>query len=128
MTGEEKDKGGRPPFKITQEIIEKVEGLAAQGLIDVEIASVIGCHISTLSLKKKQFSKFSEAIKRGKHKWTDEVTNALFEKAKTGDNTAMIFYLKCRAGWRETDDSRQQEDPKPLNITINTVDSSVRRD
>ena len=93
---------GRPPFEITPKIIQQVEALAAQGLTDEEISLVIGCANSTLSLKKKQFSEFSDAIKRGKAKGIATISNALFQNAKAGDNTSMIFYLKCQAKWRDT--------------------------
>jgi hypothetical protein len=43
---------------------------------------------------------FLDAIKRGEAMGIEEVTNALFENATLErDNTAIIFYLKNRAGW-----------------------------
>jgi hypothetical protein len=42
-----------------------------------------------------------EAIKRGKGKGIQAVTNVLYNKALEGDNTSMIFYLKNRAGWQD---------------------------
>ena len=43
---------------------------------------------------------FLDAIKRGEALGIEEVTNALFENATLErDNTAIIFYLKNRAGW-----------------------------
>jgi TorA maturation chaperone TorD len=31
------------------------------------------------------------------------IGGALFNKAKTGDTSAMIFWMKTQAGWREKD-------------------------
>ena len=65
-----------------------------------QIALVLGVHKATLFDKQKEYSDFSDAIKRGRGKGIANVTNALYEKATVDkDNTAMIFYLKNRAGW-----------------------------
>ena len=57
--------------------------------------------MSTLYEKMATKEELDEAIKRGASKGISIVANALFESAKSGDKTAQIFYLKCRAGWRE---------------------------
>ena len=62
---------------------------------------MLGIGESTLYEKQNEFPEFMESIKRGKAKGVAVITNALFEKAKDGDNTAMIFYLKNRAGWKD---------------------------
>ena len=50
--------------------------------------------------KQADFPEFAEAIKRGRGHGIVSVTNALYQKAVVDkDNTAMIFYLKNRAGW-----------------------------
>ena len=92
---------GRPEIKITEELCKKAEVYAAQGLTMPQIASVLGMSQTTLYDKKSKFSEFSEAIKRGKDKGIATITNALFNKARDGDNTAMIFYLKNQAGWQD---------------------------
>ena len=119
-----KKKMGRPAFEITPEIIKQSEMLAAQGLTQEQIAEVIGCSVSTLMLKKSQFSDFSAAIKRGKAKGLATITNALFSKAKNGDTTSMIFYLKNRdrKSWGENQ-ADDDGDVKPLVINIGTKDA-----
>ena len=94
-------KTGRPSITINQDTINKAESLSAQGLTMYQIANVLGMGESTLYEKQLKFPEFSEAIKRGKDKGIATITNALFNKAKNGDNTAMIFYLKNRAGWKD---------------------------
>ena len=93
----------RGAFKITDKIIKQVEQLAAQGLSEEQIGSVIGCSRSTILRRKKDVEAFDAAIKNGKAKGIAKVSNALFQKANSGDNTAMIFFLKCRGGevWRD---------------------------
>ena len=61
---------------------------------------MLGIHTSTFMLHQSENSEFSEAIKRGQALGIDAVTNALFENATVErDNTAIIFFLKNRAGW-----------------------------
>ena len=96
----EKRKVGRPRFEVTPEVCEQVENLAAQGLTVDQIALVLGIHKATLFDKQNEYPDFSDAKKRGRGKGIENVTNALYEKATVDkDNTAMIFYLKNRAGW-----------------------------
>lgn len=97
---DEKRKVGRPRFEITPEVCEKVENLSAQGLTVEQISLVLGINKSTMFDKQNEYSDFSDALKRGRGKGIANVTNALYEKATVDrDNTAIIFYLKNRAGW-----------------------------
>ena len=91
---------GRPKFEITEEILKKTESLMAKGLTKEQCAGMLGVSVSTFMLYQAQNSEFSDAIKRGQSIGIDQVTNALYEKATVDkDNTAIIFYLKNRAGW-----------------------------
>ena len=98
---------GRPKFEITDEILRKVEALAAQGLSQEQIASCIGCSLATISRRKLDNEKFDAAIKNGNAKGIATVTNALFQNAKGGNLGAQIFYLKNRAGWRDKQEVEQ---------------------
>ena len=95
------NKVGRPKFVVTKEMCDKAEAYAAQGLTQEQIAMALGIGLSTLYEKQNEFIEFAEAIKRGKGKGIQTITNRLYEKALEGDNTAMIFYLKNRAGWQD---------------------------
>ena len=91
---------GRPRFEITDEVLLNVENLMTKGLTKEQAAGMLGVSVSTFMLHQSENSEFSEAIKRGQARGIDAVTNALFEKATIDrDNTAMIFFLKNRAGW-----------------------------
>ncbi len=92
---------GRPKFVVTKEMCVKAERYASQGLTQEQIALALGIGQSTLYDKQNEFVEFGEAIKRGKGKGIQAVTNVLYNKALEGDNTAMIFYLKNRAGWQD---------------------------
>lgn len=91
---------GRPRFEITDEVLLNVENLMTKGLTKEQAAGMLGVSVSTFMLHQSENSEFSDAIKRGQSRGIDAVTNALFEKATIDrDNTAMIFFLKNRAGW-----------------------------
>lgn len=80
-----------------------VEGWARDGLTDVQISKNIGVAMSTFCDWKNKHPEFSEALKRSKDVADYEVENALFKKAKMGDVTAQIFWLKNRKPkqWRD---------------------------
>lgn len=108
-------------FKITNEVLERVESLAAQGLNQQQISDVIGCSPKTLERRKKDNVAFDEAIKKGKCKGIAKVTNALFQKAINGNLGAQIFYLKNRdpSNWRDIQnvDSKVTTAEIPVNAT-----------
>ena len=69
----------------------------------MQIAKNIGIQQSTFYDWKLKHAEFSEALKRSKDVADYEVENALFKKAKMGDVTAQIFWLKNRKPkqWRD---------------------------
>ena len=112
--------GGRPPYKVTPELLQKIETLAAQGLTQEQICGCIGWSVETMCKKKKVFTELSDAIKRGRDKGLAVISNALFDKAKGGDTTAQIFYLKNRAPeeWKDRrDNTISSPDGGPVRIT-----------
>jgi len=103
---------GRPKaIDITPQVLTQVEGLAAQGLTKEQIALSLGVSYVTLNEYQKDNPDFLEAIKRGQAKGIATVTNALFNKAKSGDNVSMIFYLKNR-------DPDNWEDVQKRNLNV----------
>jgi hypothetical protein len=82
---------------------DRVESLAGQGLSKSEIAYCLGIGVSTLYEKQKKNPDFMDAIKRGKAKGLETVTNALMSNAQDGNVTAQIFYLKNRSPERWQD-------------------------
>ncbi len=96
-------KRGPKEWEPDEKDIAHIESLAGQGLTLEDIAHVLGKGQSTFCKYKKQNSEIEEAIKRGKSKAYGFVTGKLFEQIKSGNLTAIIFYLKTQRGWKETD-------------------------
>ena len=82
--------------------LKKIEDLAAKGLTLNEISCALSIDVRTLYNKRKKFKEVRDAINRGAAAGIQNVANALYEAAVVDKNiTAQIFYLKCRAGWRD---------------------------
>jgi hypothetical protein len=90
---------GRPEFIPTDGQRAQVKAMAAYGVPQDDIAKVVGC--STHTLRKHFWSELEVAAIEANAK----VAQSLFRKAVEGNGkeavTAAIFWLKCRAGWRD---------------------------
>ena len=80
-----------------------IQGWRMNGLTVEQVADNIGIVKSTLYEWMKKNSNISNALKIGREQADNIIENALFNKAKGGDVTAMIFWLKNRRSdrWRE---------------------------
>lgn len=96
-------KRGRPRKGTEAEIsLAVVEALASNGLTKEQVALCIGLSADTFTRREKENPEIFAAYARGKARGVSRVANMLFEKALAGDTTSAIFYLKARAGWRDT--------------------------
>ncbi|HDR1349431.1 TPA: LuxR family transcriptional regulator [Pasteurella multocida] len=116
-------KGGRLLMKRkTKPKIEidlaRVEALASNGLTQQQIADALGISERTLRDRKSNSADFADAIKRGKAKGIAFVTNKLMEQIKSGNTTAMIFFLKSQAGWKEKQEIDLTNSDNSLRPTI----------
>ncbi|MGD0302450.1 MAG: hypothetical protein ABSE86_35695 [Bryobacteraceae bacterium] len=85
----------RPPFQPTDEQRRTVRSLAAFGTRQDDIAIILG--LSPRTVRKY----FRQELDRGALEANSKVAQALYKKALAGDTASAIFWLKCRAGWRE---------------------------
>ena len=90
----------RPKFQGTAEQRRTVETLAAYGTPEEELARNIGEHgIDPKTLRKY----FRHELNVGATKANSAVAQTLYKLATSGTcPAATIFWLKCRAGWKET--------------------------
>jgi hypothetical protein len=102
------------PVKSDQVNLDQVEVVASLGLVDEEIAIVLGISPRTLNYWKKNNPDFLQSLKRGKLKADFQVTKSLYEKAKAGDTGAIIFWLKNRRPdlWRDKQDVQHSGEVK----------------
>ncbi|AKO97007.1 hypothetical protein MALG_01835 [Marinovum algicola DG 898] len=90
----------RPPITLTEDQVREVETLAAL-LNQDQIADYLGISRTTFRAICDRDDEVCERYKRGKAKAIAHVANGLLQKARAGDTTSAIFYLKTQAGWRE---------------------------
>lgn len=76
-----------------------LQGWKRDGLTDEQIAEKIGITPRTLERWKNNHSQICQVLKMGKEQANFIIENELFKKAKSGNVTAMIFYLKNN--WRD---------------------------
>lgn len=87
---------GGPPHEPTRATRELVTLHTMVGTTQETIASIIG--IDPKTLRKH----YRDELDQSKAKANATIGGALFNKAKSGDTTAMIFWMKTQAGWKET--------------------------
>lgn len=116
-------KTGRKPWVPTD--LERVEKLAARGLTFDQIAAALGISRDTLYRRKRELRDFSDALEKGRARGISEVANKLFETAMQGNITAIIFFLKCRANWR--DQGPVVEIHNEQNVNVEQIDPERTR-
>ena len=92
----EPKKVGRPPHLATDDSRNQVYELSKVGTRYEDIATMLSISADTLT------KYYPEELKRGRIEANSVIANTLYEKAKAGDTTSMIFWLKSRAQWKET--------------------------
>lgn len=122
--GNQGDGGGRPPVVFDAAQTAQVEALAAV-LTKSQMADYFGISEVTLKHIEERQPEVSLAYKRGKAKAIGSVGTNLISQARHGNVSAMIFYLKTQAGWKE--DKQEERELPPINIVVkpNGTDASA---
>lgn len=101
---------GRPLTTLTDVQRSEVETLSAV-LNAEQIADFLGIGRTTFFALMNRDEDLSERYKRGKARAIGAVAQSLVTKARAGNVTAMIFFLKTQGGWRESVDLAVKQDP-----------------
>lgn len=110
-------KMGRPPHEPSKESRQLVQLHATIGTPQAVIADILGIDGKTLT------KYYREELDQATARANAAVGGALFNKAKSGDTAAMIFWMKTRAGWREKQDVNLTSNDGPLTIHWKNADN-----
>lgn len=104
----------RPRGALTAEQIAQLEKLAAHLTLE-QIADFFNVSSRTLRRRMHNDARILSAYKKGRAAAIDEVARSLLDLAKAKNLTAIIFYLKTQAGWRETEAAPDTSDISKLS-------------
>jgi hypothetical protein len=102
MTLQTKRPRGRPKWVPQPEDLDTIQQLASKGITEEQIAHALGVSPDTLQRNKRTYAVIAARIKKGKAAGVGDIANRLYQAAQRGNIVAMIFYLKCKGGWRDT--------------------------
>ena len=110
-----KDKGGRPPHLSTADTRNRVYILSTVGTRHEDIATVLGISADTLT------KYYHDELAKGRIEANASVAETLFKQAKEGNTTAMIFWLKSRAKWKETSQHEISGNPDGTPVEVKII-------
>jgi hypothetical protein len=111
MRGGKREGAGKPPHEPTKASRDAVRLYAAMGTTQEDIARLLKIDGKTL------IKYYREELDLGLVAANAQIGGALFKKAMGGDTTAMIFWLKTRAGFKEAKHEPEKLDEES-DITI----------
>lgn len=93
----------------TPEDLEKITELVGKGVNQETVASAFGITGQTWYRKKKEFPEIEAAVQKGKCSCEELVVgklwNMILDDKHKNHASAVFFWLKTQAGWREKDAS-----------------------
>ena len=112
---EDKVGKGRPPHLPNADTRNRVYILSTVGTRHEDIASVLSISHDTL------VKYYKEELDKGRIEANASVAETLFKQAKEGNTTAMIFWLKSRAKWKETSQHEISGNPDGTPVEVKIV-------
>jgi len=115
MEESEPKKVGRPPHLANSDTRNQVYELSKVGTRYEDIATILSISADTLT------KYYPDELKKGRIEANAVIANTLYEKAKGGDTTSMIFWLKSRAQWKETQKHEHGGDPDGAPVHVKVI-------
>jgi DNA-binding XRE family transcriptional regulator len=118
---------GRPPAEVSDEQIQGLTPLAAYGMTVEEMATVLGISKKTLERLSNRDERIKDAIEKGRLLAGSKLKRKAYEMAEKGDRTMLIFLLKVRYGWSETQKHLHDINPGSILEEFLDMDPAQRR-
>jgi len=110
----------KPPHAPTDAQRQTVQLHTTVGTTQAVISQLLGIDLKTLR------KHYREELDLSKAKSNATIGGALFNKAKGGDTTAMIFWMKTQAGWREKTDVNHVSEDGSMTPTREMSDAQLQ--
>jgi hypothetical protein len=122
-----KKKSAKKPKRPTKKtvgysMIEECRTLAGYGLTYQHMADYFDIKFVTFQRMVQREPKLEAAIKNGKARIITEMAGLLVQKAREGNVTAMMFYLKTQARFSEWQENTTTPDTPKTSYIIKTTD------
>lgn len=114
-----RSKGKKPPTRekpvyahplLEPSKLEEIRDMAGLGLYDKDIAQCLGYNRTYFAELKRLHPELADALKEGASKGTMAMAKVICDAAKSRNVVAAMFYLKCKAGWRDNATSNADDD------------------
>lgn len=120
-------KGRKPPdpkrkIQITHSLIRECEILAGNGLTHEHMCAYFRIKPMTWHRMINESKDLHDAIHGGRARMVNEIAALLVKKAREGNVTAMIFYLKARGRFSDWCEPVESDDLPKTTYTIKTTD------
>lgn len=112
---DEAKKVGRPVHLPDETTRNKVFMLSTVGTRHEDIATVLNISADTLT------KYYHDELAKGRIEANASVAETLFKQAKEGNTTAMIFWLKSRAKWKESTQHEISGNPDGTPVEVKIV-------
>lgn len=117
MSDKIKRSRGRPKHEVNEDNQELVRNLSAVGTTHEDIALKIGINADTL------VKYYKKELDEGRIDAVSAMAKSLYKAGMKGDIRAMMFYLKTRGGWKETDRHEiTGSDGSPVEMIVKWAD------
>ena len=117
----------RAPMTLTDAQKAEVETLAAV-LTAEQVADYFGIGRRTFYSMMQRDEEIAARYKKGKARAIGAIAQGLINKARGGDTTSMIFFLKTQAGWRETSKIEHTVPESPSSLDFRSERRGAGRD
>ena len=118
--------------------LEALKQMAAQGMSRQQIGSYYGVTGQWIGKLIKKHPELEEAFNAGLAQGINRASNKLMELIEAGNIVAILFYLKCQAGWMEQQYVKDKVDESTIprvrifipdnqrdGLLVETVDSEI---
>jgi predicted transcriptional regulator len=106
------------------------DALVAAGGVQTEAAKILGCSKTTLNGYIRRYPALQDVMHQAKEEMIDLAESQLHSKIKSGNMTAIIFFLKCQAKHRGYVEKGEvvQKAPEQSAVDLNNMtDEELRQ-